>query len=65
VTGVPLPAQRLAAARGVYAAQPLDDAIIAQQQAIADTFPALRIIPGRIDIRAAVWRPAHTQAARR
>ncbi|MGI4952426.1 MAG: aliphatic sulfonate ABC transporter substrate-binding protein [Janthinobacterium lividum] len=65
VTGVPLPAQRVAAARGVYAAQPLDDAIIAQQQAIADTFAALRIIPARLDIRAAVWRPAHTQAARR
>ena len=63
VTGVPLPAQRRAAARGVYAVQPLDDAIIGQQQAIADTFADLRIIPARIDIRAAVWRPTRQQAA--
>lgn len=63
VTGVPLPAQRIAAARGVYAVQPLDDVIIAQQQAIADTFAGLRVIPSRIDIRAAVWRPARQQAA--
>ena len=63
VTGVPLAAQRVAAARGVYAVQPLDDAIIAQQQAIADTFAGLRVIPARIDIKSAVWRPARRQAA--
>lgn len=62
VTGVPLPAQRVAAARGVYAAQPVDDAIAAQQQAIADTFAGLRIIPSRIDVRAAVWRRPWQQA---
>ncbi len=56
VTGVPLPAQRLAAPRGVYAVQPMDDHVIAQQQAIADTFASLHIIPARIDIRAAVWQ---------
>ena len=56
VTGVPLPAQRAAAGRGVYAVQPMDDAIIAQQQAIADTFAELRILPARINVRAAVWR---------
>ena len=58
VTGVPIGPQRVAAARGVYAVQPLDDRIIAQQQEIADTFAALRIIPSRIEIRAAVWRQA-------
>jgi hypothetical protein len=58
VTGVPIAAQRVAAPRGVYAVQPLDDVIIAQQQAIADSFLALRILPGRVDIRAAVWRGA-------
>lgn len=57
VTGVPLPIQRVAALRGVYAVQPMDDAIVAQQQAIADTFAGLRILPSRIDVRAAVWRP--------
>jgi aliphatic sulfonates family ABC transporter substrate-binding protein len=56
VTGVPIGPQRVAAARGVYAVQPLDDHIVAQQQDIADTFAGLRIIPARIDVRAAVWR---------
>lgn len=56
VTGVPLDAQRLAAPRGVYAVQPMDDTVIAQQQATADTFARLRIIPARVDVRRAVWR---------
>ncbi len=58
VTGVPIEAQRLAAPRGVYAVQPMDPAIIAQQQDIADTFALLRIIPAPIDVRQAVWVPA-------
>ena len=58
VTGVPLPAQRVAAPRGVYAVQKLDEGIIAKQQEIADLFATLRVIPARIDIRSAVWRPA-------
>lgn len=57
VTGVPIEAQRVAAPRGVYAVQPLDDRIIAQQQDIADTFARLRIIPARVDVRRAVWVP--------
>ena len=57
VTGVPLAAQRVAAPRGTYAVQPMDDMIIAQQQGIADTFARLRIIPARIDVRQAVWVP--------
>jgi hypothetical protein len=62
VTGVPLAVERVAAPRGVYAVQPMDDTIISQQQSIADTFAALRIIPSRIDIRSAVWRPALQRA---
>lgn len=58
VTGVPLQAQRVAAPRGVYAVQKLDEGIIAKQQEIADLFATLRVIPARIDIRSAVWRPA-------
>ncbi len=38
------------------AVQPMDDRIIAQQQDIADTFQRLRIIPSRLDVRAAVWQ---------
>ena len=58
VTGVPIEAQRLAAPRGVYAVQPMDPAIVAQQQDIADTFARLRIIPAPIDVRQALWTPA-------
>lgn len=65
VTGVPLSAQRVAAPRGVYAVQPMDEAIIAQQQSIADTFAALRVIPARVDVRAAVWRPERPRAEAR
>lgn len=54
VTGVPLAAQRVATPRGVYAVQPMDDRIVAQQQDIADTFARLRIIPSPIDVHAAV-----------
>ncbi len=65
ITGVPLPAQRVSAARGVYAVQPMDEAIIARQQSVADTFAGLRIIPARIDVRAAVWRPERPRAEAR
>lgn len=62
VTGVPIEAQRVAAPRGVYAVQPMDDTAIAQQQDIADTFARLRIIPVRIDVRRAVWEPPARRA---
>ena len=60
VTGVPLDIQRVAAPRGVYAVQPMDAGIIAQQQGIADTFARLRIIPAPIDVRRIVWTPPGT-----
>jgi ABC-type nitrate/sulfonate/bicarbonate transport system substrate-binding protein len=63
VTGVPLAAQKVAAPRGVYAVQPMDDKIIAQQQAIADTFTQLKIIPAHIDVRSAVWHPPATKVS--
>jgi sulfonate transport system substrate-binding protein len=63
VTGVPLAAQKVAAPRGVYAVQPMDEKIIAQQQAIADSFTKLQIIPARIDIRSAVWNPPATKVS--
>lgn len=65
ITGVPLAAQRVSAARGIYAVQPMDEAIIARQQSVADTFAALRVIPSRIDVRAAVWRPERPRAEAR
>ena len=65
ITGVPLAAQRVAAARGVYGVQPMNEAVIARQQSVADAFAGLRLIPGRIDVRAAVWRPERPRAEAR
>jgi sulfonate transport system substrate-binding protein len=57
VTGVDLSAEAVAAARAAYHYDLLDDADIKQQQGLADTFAALRIIPAPIDVRADVWTP--------
>lgn len=56
ITGVPIEPERIVAARTLFAVQPMDAAIVAQQQAIADSFFDLHIIPRRIDVAAAVWR---------
>ena len=57
VTGVPIEAQRVAVPRGVYAMQPFNALILAEQQKIADTFAQLRIIPAPIDVQRLVWMP--------
>ncbi len=63
VTGVPLGPQRIVAARTLFAVQAMDPAIVAQQQAIADSFRDLHIIPARVDVAAAVWTPPRPIAA--
>ena len=60
VTGVPLVAERLAAPRGVYSVQRMDDEVVSRQQHLADLFAAARIIPSKIDVRAIVWMPPQT-----
>ena len=57
-TGVPEAAERVAAARGNYDVGLITDSVVAQQQAIADTFHDLGIIPRPIRVRDAVWTPA-------
>ncbi len=39
-----------------YGVLPIDDAVIAKQQAIANTFFKLKLIPKQIDVKQAVWR---------
>jgi sulfonate transport system substrate-binding protein len=56
-TGVELAVQRVAAARGNYAVGFITADVIRQQQAIADSFHRLGLIPRAIDVRAAVWTP--------
>lgn len=55
VTGVPLEAQTLAADRAKFGIFPLSEAVIANQQATADRFFRLGLIPKAITVSDAVW----------
>ncbi|MDR3514665.1 MAG: aliphatic sulfonate ABC transporter substrate-binding protein [Azospirillaceae bacterium] len=60
-TGVTEDALSLAINRvdaGDFAVLPITDAVIAKEQAVADSFTDAGLIPVRIDIAAAAWRPA-------
>ena len=59
VTGVPLDVQTVAANRASFAIGPVTDQIIETQQAVADRFYKLGLIPKPIAVRDIVWR--HTQ----
>jgi len=58
VTGVDLEIQTIAANRSSFAIGKLTDEIIATQQAVADRFYKLHLIPKPIAIREAVWSGA-------
>jgi sulfonate transport system substrate-binding protein len=55
-TGIPVPILQIALARQSYGIRPLDQATIAEQQRIADTFHALGLLPKAITIASAVKR---------
>jgi ABC-type nitrate/sulfonate/bicarbonate transport system substrate-binding protein len=58
-TGLPLEATRRSVARGSFDVVPLGDAIVAQQQRVADRFHRLGLIPRPVAVRDIVWhRPA-------
>lgn len=54
-TGLPADIAQAALRRGRYAVDPLDDAILAGQQQVADTFHAIGAIPKAIRVRDAAW----------
>ncbi|TXN85064.1 aliphatic sulfonate ABC transporter substrate-binding protein [Methylobacterium sp. WL8] len=56
-TGVPLAATRRAVDRTDYLIGPMNDRVAAEQQAIADRFHALKLIPKFIRVADAVWTP--------
>ena len=56
-TGVPLAATRRAVDRTDYVIGPMNDRVAAEQQAIADRFHALKLIPKPIRVADAVWTP--------
>jgi sulfonate transport system substrate-binding protein len=55
-TGLPRDIAAATLRRGPFAVRPIDDAVIAQQQACADLFHAVGAIPKAIDVRADAWR---------
>jgi sulfonate transport system substrate-binding protein len=55
--GLSEPVVARAVSRLGYGVQPLTAEVVADQQRIADTFFSLRLIPQRLDVASAVWRP--------
>ncbi|MBX9645968.1 MAG: sulfonate ABC transporter substrate-binding protein [Xanthobacteraceae bacterium] len=60
VTGVPLEVQIVAANRASFTIGPVTDEIVVTQQAVADRFHRLGLIPRQIAVRDIVWRPTQT-----
>jgi sulfonate transport system substrate-binding protein len=54
--GIPAPVLEVALKRQTYGIKPLDDATIAEQQGIADTFYALGLLPKPVQVSAVVRR---------
>lgn len=54
-TGIDIAAQKAAIDRYDIAVRPLSDEVVAQQQAIADTFLELKLIPRAVNVRDIVW----------
>ncbi|ALK33362.1 sulfonate ABC transporter substrate-binding protein [Burkholderia plantarii] len=46
-----------------FGAVPVDERIVASQQAVADAFYGVKLIPAKLDVAAAVWRDPAVQAA--
>jgi sulfonate transport system substrate-binding protein len=59
-SGVPVDVEKTVAARGNYEIAYITPQVIRQQQAIADTFSRLGLIPHPIEIGRAVWKPGNT-----
>jgi sulfonate transport system substrate-binding protein len=54
--GIPAPVLEAALERQSYRIKPLDDAVIADQQSIADQFHTLGLLPKAIKVNEIVWR---------
>jgi sulfonate transport system substrate-binding protein len=54
--GIPAPVLEIALKRQSYGIKPIDAAVIAEQQRIADTFFALGLVPKRVDVASVVRR---------
>jgi aliphatic sulfonates family ABC transporter substrate-binding protein len=56
-TSLPVDVERIVVTRADYGVEFMSDAIVAQQQGVADLFHALGLIPDAVRVRDAVWRP--------
>ena len=54
--GIPAPVLATALERMGYGVQPLDEAVVAEQQRIADTFHHLGLLPKPITVKDVVWK---------
>ncbi|MBV9385485.1 MAG: hypothetical protein JOZ78_03550, partial [Chroococcidiopsidaceae cyanobacterium CP_BM_ER_R8_30] len=54
--GIDVPSLKLAETRRSYGVEPITEAVVADQQKIADTFFGLKLIPQQIKIADAVWK---------
>jgi sulfonate transport system substrate-binding protein len=54
--GIPGPVLEVALGRLGYGVRPIDKAVVAEQQKIADTFHALGLLPKPVEVRQAVWK---------
>jgi sulfonate transport system substrate-binding protein len=54
----------VAAQRFSYGVVPISDAVVAEQQKIADTFSQLKLIPKPLSIKEAVWTPRRSLAVK-
>jgi sulfonate transport system substrate-binding protein len=60
--GLDVPTLELALSRGGYGVKPVTDAVMEEQQNIADAFYNLRLIPKHINVRDATLPETHAQA---
>ncbi|MES2938139.1 MAG: sulfonate ABC transporter substrate-binding protein [Pseudomonadota bacterium] len=58
IQGLPVDVAELSLRRYEFNVKPLDDRVVAEQQKIADTFHALKLIPKPISVREATWKAA-------
>lgn len=56
-TGIDLAVQKAAIERYKIEVRPVSNEVVAQQQAIADTFAELKLIPKAVNVRDIVWLP--------
>jgi sulfonate transport system substrate-binding protein len=61
--GLDVATAEIAANRYSYGVQPVTAAVLADQQKVADTFYDLKLIPKKVNVEDAAWKPARAKVA--